>query len=129
VTARDAARQYAAGRVALGAGLLLAPGLVGRPWLGAAAGEPAGRVALRALGVRDLIIGAIAVHTVDHPEVAPRWQRACAVADGVDLAATLAARPGLPPVGSALVAAMAAAGTAAGLLLAEALRGGGGSAA
>jgi hypothetical protein len=47
------------------------------------------------------------------------------VADGVDLAATLAARPGLPPVGSALVAAMAAAGTAAGLLLAEALRAGG----
>jgi hypothetical protein len=122
VTARDAARQYAAGRVALGAGLLLAPGVIGRPWLGAAALEPGGRVALRALGVRDLIIGAIAVHTVDHPEVAPRWQRACALADGVDLAATLAARPSLPPVGSALVAAMAAAGTAAGLLLAEALR-------
>jgi hypothetical protein len=122
VTARDAARQYAAGRVALGAGLLLAPGVVGRPWLGAAAREPGGRVALRALGVRDLIIGAIAVHTVDHPEVAPRWQRACALADGVDLVATLAARPSLPPIGSALVAALAAAGTAAGLLLAEALR-------
>jgi hypothetical protein len=122
VTARDAARQYGAGRVALGAGLLVAPGVIGRPWLGGVAREPGGRVALRALGVRDLIIGAIAVHTVDHPEVAPRWQRACALADGVDLAATLAARRSLPPVGSALVAAMAAAGTAAGLLLAEALR-------
>ena len=118
---RDAARGYAAGRAALGAGLLLAPRLFDAPWLGAVARTPGGKVALHALGVRDVIIGAIALHTVDHPEVAPRWQRTCAVADAIDLAATVAARPALPRLGSALVAAIAAAGTAWGLIVAEGL--------
>ena len=104
MTAREVARGYGAGRVALGAGLLVAPRLLGRPWLGRTATEPAGQVVLRALGARDLIIGAIALHTVDHPDVGPRWQRTCAAADAVDALATLVARRSLPPAGSALVA-------------------------
>jgi hypothetical protein len=115
VTARAVARAYGAGRVALGAGLLVAPGLLGRPWLGRTASQPAGQVALRALGARDLIMGGIALHTVDHPEVGPRWQRTCAAADAVDALATLLARGSLPPVGSALVAALATAGAATGV--------------
>jgi hypothetical protein len=123
VTARDAARAYGAGRLALGAGLLVAPGLLGRPWLGVTASEPAGQVALRALGARDLIIGGIALHTVDHPEVGPRWQRTCAAADAVDALATLVARRSLPPVGSALVAALATVGAATGVGVGRALAG------
>ena len=123
MTARDVARAYGAGRVALGAGLLVAPGRLGRPWLGRTASQPAGQVVLRALGARDLIIGAIALHTVDHPEVGPRWQRTCAAADAVDALATLRARRSLPPVGSALVTALAAAGAATGLRVAGALAG------
>jgi hypothetical protein len=119
--ARTAARLYGAGRVALGASLLIAPRPLGRVWLGRAGGSPAGAVVLRALGARDLVLGGIAMHTIDHPEVAPRWQRTCAAVDAVDLVATAAARPALPPVGSALVMAMAAAGAAAGAALASAL--------
>src|SRR5690242_18054661 len=117
---RDVARAYAAGRVAVGVALLVAPRVLGRVWLGRPADTPAGGVALRALAVRDLVIGGIALHTVDHPEVGPRWQRTCAAADAVDLAATVAARAALPPVGSALVMGMAAAGTATGAWLGQA---------
>src|SRR4051794_13049530 len=90
-------------------------------WLGPPGGTPAAGVVLRALGVRDLVLGAMALHTLDHPEVAPRWQRTCAAVDAVDLAATAAARAALPPVGSALVMAMAASGAAVGGWLGSAL--------
>jgi len=76
---------------------------------------------LRALGVRDLVLGGIALHTLDHPEVAPRWQRTCAAVDAVDFAATAAARRSLPPFGSAFVMAMAAGGAATGAWLGGAL--------
>lgn len=122
MTARDVARAYGAGRVVLGAGLLVAPGLLGGPWLGRTASEPAGQVALRALGARDLIIGGIALHTVDHAEVGPRWQRTCAAADAVDAVATLLALRSLPP-GATLVAALAAGGAATGVGVGRALAG------
>ena len=118
---RDVARAYGAGRVAVGAALLIAPRALGRVWLGRPADTPAGAVAMRALGLRDAVLGAMALHTVDHPEVAPRWQRTCAAVDALDLAATAAARDALPPVGSLLVMAMAAAGAATGGWLGSAL--------
>jgi hypothetical protein len=121
VEPRDVARIYGAGRVAVGAALLIAPRALGRIWLGGPADTPAGAVALRALGLRDAVLGAMALHTLDHPEVAPRWQRTCAAVDAVDLAATAAARGALPRVGSALVMGMAAAGAATGGWLGSAL--------
>jgi hypothetical protein len=118
---RDVARAYAAGRVAIGAVALLAPRPIGRFWLGAAGATPAGGVVMRALGVRDLVLGGIALHTLDHPEVAPRWQRTCAAVDAVDFAATAVARDALPRVGSAFVMAMAAGGAVTGGWLGAAL--------
>jgi hypothetical protein len=123
VSARDLARLYGAGRVALGAALLVAPRPLGRLWIGRAGATPGGSVVMRAVGVRDLVLGMIALHTLDHPEVAPRWQRTCAAVDAVDFAATAAARPGLPPVGSALVMGVAGAGAALGAALGSALQG------
>jgi hypothetical protein len=114
---RDVARAYGAGRVAIGVVALLAPRAIGRVWLGAPGGTPAAGVAMRALGVRDLVLGAIALHTLDHADVAPRWQRTCAAVDAVDFAATAAARRALPPLGSAFVMAMAAGGAATGAWL------------
>src|SRR3954471_21895535 len=118
---RDVARVYGAGRVAVGAALLLAPRRLGRVWLGPPAATPAGAVAMRALGVRDAVLGAMALHTVDHPGVAPRWQRTCAAVDAATPAPPAAARAALPPVGSALVMAMAAGGAAVGGWLGSAL--------
>src|SRR3954449_3046007 len=99
---RDVARVYGAGRVAVGAALLLAPRRLGRVWLGRPADTPAGAVAMRALGLRDAVLGAMALHPLHHPQGAPRWERHRAAVDAVHLAATAAARSALPPVGSAL---------------------------
>ena len=118
---RDVARAYAAGRVAIGVVALVAPRPIGRMWLGAVGGTPGGSVVLRALGVRDLVLGGIALHTLDHADVAPRWQRTCAAVDAVDFAATAAARRSLPRVGSAFVMAMAGGGAATGAWLGRAL--------
>jgi hypothetical protein len=122
MSARDLARLYGAGRVALGAALLVAPRPLGALWLGPPGATPGGGVVLRALGVRDLVLGAMALHTLDHPEVAPRWQRTCAAVDAVDFAATAAARPALPRIGSVLVMGVAGAGAAMGAYLGSALQ-------
>ena len=116
---RTVGRVYGVGRVALGAGLLVAPGLMSRAWLGTPTSPEAraGRdVALRALGIRDVLLGAIQLHTLSHPQVGARWARTCAVADAVDALATLAARDRLPVTALGVVA-LAASGTATGLVV------------
>ena len=120
---RDVARLIAAGRIAIGVGLLLAPGLVTRPWIGADAGRPGAKVLARAMGARDLVIGAIALQTLGNPQVASRWQKAGAAVDAVDLAATLAARRELPRGGVALVVTMATSGVTGQLWAAAGLAG------
>jgi len=123
VSPRDVARLIAAGRIAIGVGLLLAPRLVTRPWIGADAGRPGAKVLARAMGARDVVIGAIALHTLSNPQVAPRWQKAGAAVDAVDLAATLAARRELPRGGVALVVTMATFGVRGQLWAAAGLAG------
>lgn len=123
--ARTAARALAAGRVALGIGLIVAPTRFTRAWVGPeAAAAPATRVLARGLGVRDAILGAITLHTVDHPEVGPRWLRMCAAADMVDALATGAAHRGLPRSGVIGVGALAKGAAIAGIVLANQLEAG-----
>ena len=57
MSARDAARAIAAGRVAAGAAFLVAPALTGRGWIGEDAERPGVQAIFRALGIRDLILG------------------------------------------------------------------------
>ncbi len=112
----DTARTIALGRVAAGVAFIVAPKLAAR-WLGRDVVESGGgQVAVRALGIRDLILGAITLHTISHPEVAPRWVATCAAADAVDAFATIAARDKLPAKGvptAVLAVGSAAAGFAA----------------
>ncbi len=110
--ARDVARLLAVGRIAIGAALVLAPRRAARGWIGPDAGSGGASVLGRALGIRDLVLGAMALHTLDHPDVAPRWQRTLAGIDAVDLLATVAARRELPRSGVALTVVMATAGSA-----------------
>ena len=117
---KDVARLYALGRVGFGVAALAAPAALGRPWMGAVADKPGGQVAIRALGVRDLVLGAIAAHVLDRGPVAARAAQACAVADAIDLAATLGARRSLPATAYG-VAAIAATGAATGFWLSRAL--------
>jgi hypothetical protein len=113
-------RAYALGRAALGAGLVLAPARLGRPWIGEAAGTPGGKAALRGLGVRDLALGLLLLGALGDRAAAPRIARACAISDGVDAAATVLARDAIPATGWG-VAAVAGGGAVAGLRLAGAL--------
>jgi hypothetical protein len=112
VNAVNVARGLALGRVAIGAALLVSPRLVGTSWIGEDAERDSAQVLGRALGVRDMAMGLIALHTAAHPQVGPRWQRTLAGCDAVDLTATLLARRSLPPRGVAAVGVIAGAAIA-----------------
>lgn len=118
---RDVARILAAGRIAIGAGLLAAPRPTVATWIGRDAAGGAVAPLGRALGAREVVLGVIALHALDRPQVGSRWLRTLAACDAVDLAATLAARRALPASGHALVVAMASVGAAGQLWAARAL--------
>jgi hypothetical protein len=113
-TVEQLARGLALNRISFGAGLILAPGLYARSWVGSdAAGEDATKVLARALGARDLALGAgglVALRAGDR-ERARRWFAAQGFTDAVDLVATLAARD--VPLPARIFAAVMAAGSTA----------------
>ncbi len=117
------ARLSAGGRLLIGIGLVARPELASRQWLGDVSADPAAQVAIRALGVRDFLLGAITLHTLSSPAVGPRMLQACALADTVDAAATLAARDKLPSPGVWAVIALAGGAALDGLRTAQRLRG------
>jgi hypothetical protein len=122
VSPRQGARGLAIGRAAFGAALLIVPGTVAKGWLGEYAERPAVHALVRSIGVRDIVLGMIALHTLDHPEVGPRWQATCALVDTVDLLATGAARSDLPAAGVAGTALLAGGAAAAGFYFSRALQ-------
>lgn len=99
------------GRVAIGAVLLAAPQLVTPPWLGRQGLKPAARLMGRAMGARDLGIGAA---VLAGGPVRPLLA-AGIVADATDLVATLLERDHLPRTAVPLVVGTAGAGVAIGL--------------
>ncbi|HWI06369.1 MAG TPA: hypothetical protein VNT54_02490, partial [Solirubrobacteraceae bacterium] len=60
---RDVARVLAAGRIAIGAGLLAAPRLSLAMWIGRSAAGHAVAPVGRALGVREIVLGGMLLHT------------------------------------------------------------------
>ena len=118
---RDAARALAIGRIAIGAACVVAPRLAGSMWIGDDARRPGTTVFARALGARDVLLGAMVLHTVDHPEVAPRWLSATAACDAVDCAAAAAVRDELPGARGAFGIALAGGSAVAGAALSRAL--------
>jgi hypothetical protein len=110
--ARTAAVAVLGLRVVYGVALVAAPERLARRWLGPSAATPPTQVPLRALGVREAILhgGAIAAVLDGHP--ARPWLLASMAGDLSDIAATVAARRGLPdgaPVATAIVAGVSAA--------------------
>jgi hypothetical protein len=105
---RTVGTSLALGRVALGIAAMAKPDLPAKPWVGAgAAATPGVQVFGRALGGRDLALGALAL--------AARTDRARrltvgmgALADGVDMAATLISWKDLPRAGRVLILAVTA---------------------
>ena len=115
---RGLARGFALGRIALGAALLLAPRVVGGPWIGFdAAGDRGARVLLRALGARDIALGFGLKASLDRDAPTRGWLEGGLVADGTDFAATLTAGDDLPLSGRILVGALSGSGGALGAWL------------
>lgn len=110
--ARVTARVVAAGRVGLGAALVLAPERMTAPWLGGDSGRAGVRVVTRALGARDVALG-LGVFVSPPAQLAP-WVAAAVLADAADLVATLAAGDALPLTGRLLVGALASGGVVLG---------------
>ena len=96
------------GRAAIGAGLMLAPGIAARGWIGDEASSPNTKVVVRALGIRDLVLGAGLVMALEDKGPVRNWIAAAAAADAVDAAATVVAWSELPRVGRIGILALAA---------------------
>jgi hypothetical protein len=123
VDARAAAQSLAAGRAAIGASCLAAPELTMRAWLGADAGRFGARLLARALGAREVVLGAGALVAVARGTPVRPWIAGGAGCDGVDLTLTLHCRDRLPRAGVLLVGLLAGSGAALGTAAALALEG------
>ena len=110
---RQLLRTISAGRVIVGATLVLLPGTTVSRLVGPLAREPGVKVLIRALGVRDLAIGAGTLHALANGEPARDWGLAGAAGDLMDGVAallairTLGARRALPLIAVAKIAALA----------------------
>lgn len=104
------AHGLAMNRISFGAGLVLAPGLYGRTWIGSGAKDARAQVLARALGARDLVLGAGGLQALraGDRQRARRWFAAQGVSDAVDLVATRLAGDHLPRPARAFATAMAA---------------------
>lgn len=117
---RSLARITAAGRVAIGAALLVAPQAVTRGWVGPSGAAPGGRLLGRSIGVRDLALGLGVLAAFDRGDPRARdWVRAAAVADVGDAVATVLAFRHLPKRSRFGVLALAAGAAVAGFVAAD----------
>jgi len=107
MTPRTLAALQAVGRLALGAGLVAAPGVVAGGWVGGVADKRDGQALAIGLGGRDVAIALGTLRALRAGHGAGPWLRAGIVADAADLAGTLRARDQLPPVAVPVVAAIA----------------------
>ncbi|MEA2125999.1 MAG: hypothetical protein QOI80_2781 [Solirubrobacteraceae bacterium] len=116
---RTIAQLIAAGRVVIGAALLVSPSLVTRRWIGEAESErPGARVMAMGLGGRDLVVGAGVLAALSQGgDAAKPWLLGSAVADLGDLVGTLRASGELPTAGVAGTALVAGGAAAAGAWL------------
>jgi hypothetical protein len=96
-TTRHLARLVAWGRVGIGAGALVAPALLARPWIGADADTTGARLLARTMGGRDLALGIGALRALDGSDQEARpWVALGGAADAVDALATVVAFGALP---------------------------------
>ena len=117
---RSIARITAAGRVAIGAALLVAPRAVTRGWIGEPGGQPGAKLLARGLGGRDLVLGLGVINALDRGDPrAQDWVRASALADGADALGTALAFRHLPKRSRFAVLLLAGGAAVAGFVAAD----------
>lgn len=117
-TVRRLTAAWGALRIGLGATALLVPRTASAVWVGPAPPEPARLVLGRALGGRDIALGAGTVANAMTGRSTVAWIVASGGADAADAAATLAAWRRLPPWGRVVVILASAGSTATAAVLA-----------
>jgi len=105
--AKQTAKINGIGRAVIGAAMTAAPTLATRGWIGDDAATPGGKVIGRALGIRDLVLGAGLVQALESGAPTRGWIAAAAAADAVDAAATLLNWSDLPRAGRIGILALA----------------------
>jgi hypothetical protein len=109
--ARDAAIALARGRIGIGLVALAAPKLAARTMFGPSGSDARTAAFARMLAGRDLALGLGLEVAIDRGAPVRGWLEAGALADGVDLVASLLGKDALTPAsraGTALVAGAAA---------------------
>ena len=102
------------GRTLFGLGMVVAPRLMLRGWVGQDAELPSVKLVARTMGIRDAAIGLGTLMALDNGDDVKRWIQFGIAADAVDCAATVVAARRLPTKTAVLVAAMAAAAAVTG---------------
>ena len=120
--ARTGARSLHRGRIAFGVGLMLAPRTLAGSWVGERNITEGATVLARALGARDALMGALALHTLDNEQVAPRYLASMAAVDAVDAVAALAVLSYLPRARGLFGVALAGSSAVSGVMFARALK-------
>ncbi|MEU0935688.1 MULTISPECIES: hypothetical protein [unclassified Embleya] len=119
---RKATFGWGGARVALGVVALLDPPRVARPWIGDDADRTGALVFARALGGRDLALGAGAMFAAVRGEPIRAWALAASAADLGDTLITYGHRRRLPRGRRAFIAALAGGSALVGVSLALAER-------
>jgi hypothetical protein len=107
---RGLAVGVAGGRIAIGVGSLLAPGLVSRTMTGPDGATGGTRLFARMVGARDLGLGLGVLLALDRGAPVRGWLEASGLVDGIDAAACLVARRHLRPSVFPAAVALATAG-------------------
>ena len=110
---RQVATWYAAGRLALGAGLVLVPGVL-KGWIGEDAGRPGTKVVARAFGARDIAIALGTLLALEEGTAVRRWLQAGALVDAADALSSLVGVAGIPRGKAARAFALAVVGAVTG---------------
>jgi hypothetical protein len=84
---RQLARALALFRIAIGAALLLAPGKAGERWIGPTAEDPAAKMMIRGLGIRDAALGFGTYQALATGGEVRTWLQGCVASDAVDAVA------------------------------------------
>jgi len=116
---RQTLRFIAAGRIAIGAAMLVAPRRAAASWLGPQTGQGAASVLARAFGAREVAVGAGSLWALDRGDPVRPWVMAGIVCDGLDTAATVLGARQLGLRRFVTTAAVAAAATAVGVAALE----------
>jgi hypothetical protein len=111
---RDLLTQLAAGRIAIGATLIVRPEVVTAGWLGRDGRRPAIAVLGRAFGARDAVLGAGTLAAIRSGQGLRPWLYAGLFADAADLIATHLGRHQLPKASAPLIYAIAGGALAVG---------------